>query len=112
MHTSWDQILVWLISIVSLAVYLGIRFWYLLTGRTARLGQESVSITYSWVVLAAETLMGVLGFYLHQNFWRQDVEFNNISSKTLDKITHVSSMCDHLVHVLSLHCLRLVCLNV
>ena len=91
-NVHWDQVFVWIVSICSLLVYLGLRFWNLLSGKTSSLGQDNVSIPYSWMVLAAETLMGTLGFYLHQNFWKQDVHFSSISDRTLNKITQVRCM--------------------
>ena len=87
--THWDHIFVWLIQIVSLLTYVGVRAVYLITGQTAALGQESVSIPYSWLVLVAEIGLGLSGVYLRQNFWKQTCEFKEVPPKELAKITKV-----------------------
>jgi hypothetical protein len=95
---QWDQIFVWAVSIISLLGYVGVRYWYLLTGKTAALEQEEVSIIYSWMVLGAETLMGVLGFYMNQKFWKQIVKFSTVTQTTVDKmiqvLTHLVALPD------------------
>lgn len=86
----WDHVFVWLLQIISLVVYIGIRGYYLLSGKTAQLGQDGVNIPYSWLVLIAEIGLGCSGVYLRQNFWKQTTDFKEVPPKELEKITKVS----------------------
>jgi hypothetical protein len=87
--THLDHITVWMLSIVSLVIYVSVRGYYLITGKSEALGQEGINIPYSWLVLIAEIGLGCSGVYLRQNFWKQTTTFFEVPRKELDQIGKV-----------------------
>lgn len=85
----WDHFALWLLSLLGVLAYIGVRVWYLISGRTKKLGQDGVSIPYSWMVLLAEAALSTLGVYLHQNFWKQKVEFSELPDTALEHMHRV-----------------------
>ena len=59
----------------SLGLYAGLRMAYLITGRTANLPGSNISVPYSWVALAAEMLLALVGFYSRVLTKKQHVLF-------------------------------------
>jgi hypothetical protein len=45
-----------------------------------------VNVPYSWMALLAEASMATLSIYLHQNFWKQTVEFTVLPHNAMDMI--------------------------
>lgn len=84
----WDQVFLWILSIATVVAYLGVRIWYLSSGESGRL-QDGVSIPYSWMVLLAEGALSTLGIYLHQNFWKQNVKFEEMPPAAMEQINKV-----------------------
>lgn len=93
---QWDHFVIWLITIVAVAAYQGVRIWYLATGKSRDLGQEGVNIPFSWMTLIAEGALASLGIYLNQNFWKQNVDFSELTPNAMDhihKVPLVLAMC-------------------
>jgi hypothetical protein len=94
--THWDHIFLWTLAMLIWIGYIGIRLYYLLSGKTAQFDGQNTSVVYSYVVLAGEVALGFLGFYGNQCFWRQDVKFTAMDAK---KLKHLSDdVARHGVH--------------
>ena len=89
-NVHWDQVFMWLLSIVSVATYIIVRIWYLSSGKAGRL-QSGVNVPYSWMVLSAEASLSSLGIYLHQNFWKQTVKFTDMPPAAMEQINKVGT---------------------
>ena len=101
-HTRWDHVFLWFMAVIIWAVYIGIRLYYLVSGKTAAFAAQNTSVAYSYVVLMGEGALGLLGFYGQQNFWKQDVRFSAMDSETLKHISQDTTMnaVRQTVHVL------------
>jgi hypothetical protein len=84
----WDNVFVWLLTLCTVVAYVGVRVYYLGTGKSTKM-QSGVNIPYSWMALLAEGSLASLCIYLHQNFWKQTVDFTEIPSPAMDKIYKV-----------------------
>jgi hypothetical protein len=89
--TSWPHILLTAAAVLCFLGYVGIRIWYLVSGRTAAFSAQNTSVAYSWVVLVAEVAVSVLGFYGSQLYWRQSTTFSEMSADELEALTQVRS---------------------
>lgn len=85
-NTRWDHIFLWVMAVIICFVYLGVRLYYLLKGKTAEFGGQNTSVAYSYVVLVGELFLSGLGFYGQQCFWKQDVRFSSMDAETLRHI--------------------------
>ena len=101
-HTRWDHVFLWCMAVVICFVYLGVRLYYLVSGKTAEFNSQNTSVPYSYVVLVGELALGCLGFYGQQCFWKQDVRFSAMDSETLKHISQDTTMngVRETVHVL------------
>lgn len=100
--TRWDHLGLWFVALCIYLFYLGVRLFYLLSGRTAGFGSQNTNVAYSYVVLVGEIFLGGLGFYGNQCFWKQDTVFSAMNSETLRRIADDSAkhgVCQT-VHVL------------
>ena len=88
-RVQWDQIFFWFMQIISMLVYLGVRFWYLASGESVRLSNGDISVTYSWMVLVADIGLSCMGLYLQQKFWKQTVKFKPLTDLDIQKMTQV-----------------------
>jgi hypothetical protein len=91
--TRWDHILVTVIAFVIFAAYIGLRVYYLATGRAEEFHLQNISILYSWVVLGAEIVLGLLLFYSKQLFWKQELVYTVMDDEELGKLTEVRRLC-------------------
>jgi hypothetical protein len=101
-NTHWDHILLCVLAILIYVVYLSVRMYYLVSGRTASFGAQNTNVVYSYVVLVAETALGLLGFYGNLSFWEQEVQFSAMDTDTLKHISQDVAMhgVRQTVHVL------------
>ena len=88
-HTAWAHIVLTVLAAAAFAAYLGVRLWYLTSGRTAALGRQDTSVAYSWVVWAAELALGFLGFYGHQTYWKQTTRHTALSGAAVAALREV-----------------------
>jgi hypothetical protein len=79
--TSWVHVILTALTAIVFVGYLGVRAWYLSSGKTGALKRQDTNVPYSWVVLAAEVGLGFLGFYGHQLYWRQVVTHMEMSEE-------------------------------
>jgi hypothetical protein len=87
--TRYDHVFLWTMAVVIWAVYISVRLYYLLSGKTrTEFSAQNTSVPYSYVVLCGEFALGILGFYGQQTFWKQEVTFSAMDSETLK---HISS---------------------
>jgi hypothetical protein len=83
---DYPLILITAMSMLALAAHSGVRVWYLVTGRVRDI---NTSVVYSWIVLAAELAIGVLGFYCRMLTLRQRPHFYPLTASTLERIAKV-----------------------
>jgi hypothetical protein len=86
---DWMLIFIAAITALALAVYVGVRVWYLVTGRV---NEENTYVVYSWIVLAAEVAIGTLGFYCRGLTLRQEPAFYPLTASTLEKVAKVCAV--------------------
>jgi hypothetical protein len=79
-------VIIAIVSYISLALYAGNRAWYLVIGRVREYGS---STALSWVTLAAEVAIAVLGFYCRMLTMRQQPMFYSLTAGTLQKVAKV-----------------------
>jgi hypothetical protein len=77
--TSWIHVFLTALAVVAFCGYIGIRGWYLISGKSSNFNAQDVSVAYSWVVLSAEVSLGFLGFYGHQTYWKQTTTFREMT---------------------------------
>lgn len=56
------------------------------------LGNQDTSVAYSIVVLCGEAALGLLGFYGHQLFWKQTLNYTHMSADTLQRSAQASPL--------------------
>lgn len=93
-QTSWDHIFLTILAFFAFVTYIAVRIYYLLSGRTALYTEQNINVAYSYLVLVAEFFLGALGFYGHQMYWKQNVEFSPMDSNTLRSISEVRPLRD------------------
>jgi hypothetical protein len=87
--TSWLHITMTILTVLAFLWYIGLRAYYLLSGKVYKFELQNVSVPYSWVVLAAEIALTSLGFYGHQAYWRQNVHFKEMSDEEYGDMVEV-----------------------
>lgn len=90
-RVHWDHVFMWVLTIVSVIMYVGTRLYYLVSGKSATLSGGDVNIPFSWMTIVADGSLAVLGVYLHQNFWKQTVDFKPLTGPALQKLTKARS---------------------
>lgn len=88
-NLHWDHVFLWILQVLSMIVYIGMRFWYLVSGESVRISDGDISVTYSWMVLVADFGLGVMGLYLTPKFWKQTVKLRPFTDLYIRKITEV-----------------------
>ena len=88
-NLHWDHISLWLLTIASVLMYLGTRLYYLISGKSGTLSGGTVNITFSWMTIVADAALAILGIYLHQNFWKQTVQFTPFTDLAIQKMNKV-----------------------
>lgn len=88
-NVHWDHVFFWVLQVVSMCVYLGLRLWYLASGESARFTNGDISIPYSWMVLIADFGLSGMSLYLHQKFWKQTVQFRPLNDLDIQRVTKV-----------------------
>jgi hypothetical protein len=86
---SWLHIFLAVAAVICFLGYIGIRIWYLVSGRTAAFHTQRTSVAYSWVVLVAEVAVSFVGFYGSQNYWKQSTKFVEMSTDDVKALTQV-----------------------
>eukprot|EP00892_Ulva_mutabilis_P012255 jgi/Ulvmu1/9401/UM051_0029.1 len=77
----WDQVFWCIMAVCTFVLYMGVRGYYLATGRTAEIAGQDVSVTYSWIILIAEFFLTCCGVYSNQLFWKQETTFTRLTPK-------------------------------
>ena len=90
--TRWDHVAVVAVAACVYLVYIGVRLFYLVSGRTE--GIPNVSTGYSWAVLLAEAFTGAVLFYRKQVFWKQEVSFTRMAPDVLQSVAEVRSSAE------------------
>ena len=85
--TRWDHVAVEAVAACVYLVYIGVRLFYLASGRLGAF--QSVSTGYSLAVLVAEALTGALLFYRQQLFWKQEASFAPMEASELRDLAEV-----------------------
>ena len=88
-QTSWLHIFMTAVTVAAFVFYIGVRAYYLVSGKTVDLDTQSTSVPYSWVVLVAEVFLSFLGFYGHQTYWKQRTDFSKMSEEDVQQLAHV-----------------------
>ena len=88
-HVSRDMTLIYvtIFSFLGLLGYVGLRIYYLVPG-TVELASNT-SVPYSWLVLAAEVAIAMLGFYCRMLTKRQDPDFRGMGRRELEALVQV-----------------------
>ena len=86
--TRWDHVAVVALAACAFLVFVGVRLFYLVSGRTE--GVPNVSTGFSWAVFVAEVSTGALVFYKQQLFWKQEVSFTPMDA---DELREVAEVC-------------------
>jgi hypothetical protein len=92
--TSWLHIFLTILALLTFAWYIGVRLWYLTSGKIADFKIQKVNIPYTWVVLAAELAATGLGFFGHPLYWKQHVKYTKLSDEELDDLVRVCTLLD------------------
>lgn len=92
-NVHWDHVSLWFLTIASVIMYVGTRLYYLISGKSATLSGGDVNIPFSWMTIVADAGLAVLGIYLHQNFWKQTVQFTPLNDLAIQKMNKVCSSC-------------------
>ena len=111
-RVNWKLVCVLALGFVGLGVYVGVRIWYLVSGRSAALNVATgnVSIWYSWLALVAELVMALVGMYSRLLTKRQTVKFAAVRDNSAWGITKVRLRCKHNVTCMpGGHLIRLEC---
>lgn len=90
-EVQWDNVILWILQVVSMLVYLGVRLWYLASGKSNRFTNGDISIPYSWMVLFADLGMSAMALYLHQKFWKQDVQYQKLTTLDIENMKKARS---------------------
>lgn len=88
-RTRWDHVLMTALTFCTFIAYVGMRVWYLVTGKAEDFRIQNISLKYSWVVLAAEVVLGLLLFYSNQLFWKQELVFTIMDEEEVQQMTQV-----------------------
>jgi hypothetical protein len=87
--TRWDHILMTFLTLLTFIAYIGMRAWYLITGKAEDFRTQNISLKYSWVVLSAEVVLGLLLLYSNQLFWKQEIVYTMMGEEEVRQITEV-----------------------
>ena len=88
-RVRWDHVLMTLLTFCTFFGYIGIRVWYLVSGKSVEFRTQNISLKYSWVVLAAEVVSGLLLFYSNQLFWKQELVYTIMEDEEVQQMTEV-----------------------
>ena len=86
---SWDQLSVRICGLLCFFLYAGVRAFYLVSGRSATIDQQDVSIAYSWAMLVAEVFLFLVALYDGHLFWQQTLVYTPMEKEDVEDMATV-----------------------